>query len=378
MMKPLPVYGLLPIELVRAAGTRVWDADGKEYLDLYGGHAVISIGHGHAQWADAIAQQASTLGYYSNSVELAIQDAAAKALGAVSGLHEHDVFFVNSGAEANENAMKIASFVTGRPRIIAFRGAFHGRTSLAVSATDDEKIIAPVNRSANVVHVDLEDIDAVRSELEKGDVAGVIIEGIQGVAGCVEPSADFLRALERACADAGALLILDEIQSGCGRTGQYFAYEHAGIKPLLITAAKGIGNGFPVGAVFVHHSIELKVGSLGTTFGGGPMACAAVRAVADVMMQDALMANAAQQGGRLAEGLRSISGVNEIRGRGLMLGVVVADAAAVRRRLWREHAVLVGSSSDPQVLRLLPPLTLSLEETERTIDVFASVIQEMP
>ena len=376
-MKPTPVYSRLPLELVRAQGCTVWDSEGRAFLDLYGGHAVISIGHGHALWVDAITAQASTMAYYSNSVLMGLQDQAAAALGRVSSHDTYDVFFVNSGAEANENAMKLASFATGRSRIIAFDGAFHGRTSLAVAATDDAKIQAPINRTSQVVHVPLNDIEAVRTELSKGDVAAVIIEGIQGVGGCRMPEDNFLQALDEACKRSGALLILDEIQSGCGRTGAYFAFDHAGIEPALITMAKGIGNGFPVGAVLIHPSVDVQVGMLGTTFGGSYMACAAVKTVAEVLEAEKLMNNAEERGRQIRSGLRDISAVVDVRGRGLMLGIVLdRPCADVRTTLWKEHAILTGNSSDPNVMRILPPLSITEQDIETFIQAMKTVLEE--
>ncbi len=379
MSQPLPVYALLPIELVRGSNTTVWDAQGHPYLDLYGGHAVISIGHGQEEWAAAIATQTSTLGYYSNSVRIRIQEQAAEALGRISGRDSYRVFFVNSGAEANENALKLASFATGRRRVIAFDKSFHGRTALAVAATDDPKIVAPVNETPNVTHVPLNNIEAVRAELSAGDVAAVIIEGIQGVGGCRMPTEAFLQDLHAACTEFGALLILDEIQSGCGRTGRYFAFDHAGIEPPLITMAKGIGNGFPVGAVLVHPDIVVSNGMLGTTFGGNHMASAAVKCVVEVMEREGLMDSAAERGQQIVSALRSAPHIAEIRGRGLMLGVVLDQPSnAVRTTLWKEHGILTGSASDPNVLRILPPLTLTAAEAERFTTTLITVLSELP
>ena len=378
-MELLPVYSLLPIELVRGSNTTVWDADGNAYLDLYGGHAVISVGHARAAWATAIAEQAATLGYYSNSVRIRIQEEAAEALGRIAGRPDYRAFFVNSGAEANENAMKLASFATGRPRIIAFDKAFHGRTSLAVAATDNPKIVAPVNETPFVTHVPLNDIDAVRTELAKGDVAGVIIESIQGVGGCRMPTDAFLRELEALCTAHGTLLILDEVQAGCGRSGRYFGFDHTGINPPLITMAKGIGNGFPVGAVLVHPDIEVTNGMLGTTFGGNHMACAAVKSVVEIIESDGLMQNAAERGQQIIDALKVAPHITEVRGRGLMLGIVLDQpSGAVRTALWKEHGILTGNASDPNVLRILPPLTLSAEEAEQFTTTLTTILTELP
>ncbi|MCO6466318.1 MAG: aminotransferase class III-fold pyridoxal phosphate-dependent enzyme [Bradyrhizobiaceae bacterium] len=375
MSSPLPVYSLMPIELVRGSDCTVWDAEGTAYLDLYGGHAVISIGHAHQQWAEAIGKQAATLGYYSNSVHLQSQNDAATALGKISGREDCDVFFVNSGAEANENAFKLASFITGKPRVVAFGGAFHGRTSLAVAATDNPKIVSPVNRTTNITHVQLNDLSAVEHELKQNDVAAVIIEGIQGVGGVRSATDDFLRSLDALCASYGALLILDEIQSGSGRTGKYFAHDHAGIKPSLITVAKGIGNGFPVAAVLVSKTLPVSVGMLGTTFGGNPMACVAVTEVARAIERGNLMQNAHDRGQQLITALEHVPGIAEVRGRGLMIGVELnGPCSAVRKTLWQEHHILTGTASNPNVLRILPPLTITAEQIDRFVQALKDAL----
>lgn len=375
-MKPLPVYSLLPLTLTRGEGSTVYDADGTAYLDLYGGHAVISLGHADKPWADAIAHHAATLGFYSNSVHLPVQEQAAEALGRIAQRPNDHVFFVNSGAEANENALKLASFVTGRRRIVAFHGAFHGRTSLAVAATGDAKLIAPVNDVHSITHLPLNDIDAVRTALAAGDVAAVIIEGIQGVGGCDMPSDDFLGALAAECERTGTILVLDEVQSGCGRTGHYFAHHFAGITPPIVTMAKGIGNGFPVGAMIVDRSIDVRIGMLGTTFGGNPMACAATLAVVQGIEDRQLMQNAAERGAQLRAGLSGTRGVTELRGRGLMVGVVLdRPCNDARTALWRDHQVLTGNASNPHVLRLLPPLSITAAEIDRAIHAIRTVVE---
>ncbi|MBN9398675.1 MAG: aminotransferase class III-fold pyridoxal phosphate-dependent enzyme ['Candidatus Kapabacteria' thiocyanatum] len=374
-MNPLPVYSLMPIELVRGSMSTVWDADGNSYLDLYGGHAVISIGHAHPAYVQAIAAQAERLGFYSNSVRIRIQEEFAERLGIVSGYDTYRLFLCNSGAEANENALKLASFVTGRSRIVAFDKAFHGRTSLAVATTDNPKIVAPVNRTDNVTFVPLNDIEAVRAELDRGDVAAVIVEGIQGVGGIRMADDDFLVALDTECRKHGAMLILDEIQSGCGRTGRYFAHQHAGIRPPLVTVAKGIGNGFPIGGVLVSPDIDVWDGMLGTTFGGNHLACAAAMSVIDVMESDDLMQRAAENGAVLANMLRDVPGVTDVRGRGLMIGMDIDHgAAAVRTSLVQDHRILTGNASNPKTIRLLPALNVSREELDRFVQALSSTL----
>lgn len=373
-MNLLPVYALLDIELVKGQGSIVTDATGRDYLDLYGGHAVISIGHAHPHYVQRISEQVGTLGFYSNSVRIRIQEEVAEQLGRVSGYGDHRFFMVNSGAEANENAMKLASFATGRKRIVAFDKAFHGRTSLAVAATDNPKIVAPVNATGNITFVPLNDTAALEAVLAEGDVAAVIIEGIQGVAGVRMPTDDFLRDVERLCAAHGALLILDEVQSGSGRTGRYFAHQWAGITPQLITVAKGIGNGFPVGGLLVHPDIAVSEGMLGTTFGGNHLACAAMQAVLDVMASDDLMPHAERMGTWLMESCRALPFVREVRGRGLMIGIELdRPSSVVRAALLERHGILTGNASQPNTLRVLPPLNITEEALHRFVDALVDV-----
>lgn len=374
-MNPLPVYSLMPIELVRGSMSTVWDADGNAYLDLYGGHAVISIGHAHPTYVQAIAAQAERLGFYSNSVRIRIQEEFAERLGIISGYDTYRLFLCNSGAEANENALKVASFATGRSRIVAFDKSFHGRTSLAVAATDNPKIVAPVNRTDNVTFVPLNDIAAVRAELDRGDVAAVIVEGIQGVGGIRMADDTFLVTLDMECRRHGTMLILDEIQSGCGRTGRYFAHQHAGIRPQLITIAKGIGNGFPIGGVLVSPDIDVWDGMLGTTFGGNHLACAAALSVIDVMESDGLVQQATENGETLMSMLRDMPGVIDVRGRGLMIGMDVDQGAAgVRSSLVQDHRILTGNASNPKTIRLLPALNVSREELDRFVQALSSTL----
>ena len=322
-MNLFDVYSLYDIEPIKGRGNHVYTEDGTEYLDLYGGHAVISVGHAHPRYVDAVAKQVEALGFYSNSVINSLQTRLAEKLGKASGYDNYALFLCNSGAEANENAMKLASFATGRSKILAFRHAFHGRTSGAVAATDNPAIQAPFNKTPNVDFVPLNDIEAVKNALSSKEYAAVIIEGIQGVAGIYEPSTDFMHLLAKECKDTGTLLILDEIQSGYGRSGKFFAHQHHDVKPDIITCAKGIANGFPMGAVLISPTIEAKKGMLGTTFGGNHLACAAAIAVLDIIDDEKLIENAATVGQYLIEELKKIPEISDVRGRGLMIGFEV-------------------------------------------------------
>ena len=378
-MKLFDVYSLYPIEPVAGKGSYVYTADGTEYLDLYGGHAVISIGHAHPHYVKAIADQAARLGFYSNSVENSLQQRLADKLGALSGYPDYQLFPVNSGAEANENAMKLASFVTGRSKILAFSKAFHGRTSGAVAATDNPAIQAPFNRTLNVEFAPLNDIEAVRKALSSDEFAAVIIEGIQGVAGIRMVDDEFLRALSDVCRETGTLLILDEIQSGYGRSGRFFAHQYAGVRPDIITCAKGIANGFPMGALLISPAIEPRKGMLGTTFGGNHLACAAAIAVLDVMEQDDLVDNARATGEYLIERLREMQQrhpdkIKEVRGRGLMIGIEIAGSAAdLRRRLLFERRIFTGGAGLSTV-RLLPALSLTREQADTFLANFEEIL----
>lgn len=371
-MKLFDVYSLWPIEPVKAKGCKVWDKEGTEYLDLYGGHAVISIGHTHPHYVEAIQEQISKIGFYSNSVENSLQTELAEKLGNLSEYPDYTLFLANSGAEANENALKLASFHTDKKRIIAFNEAFHGRTSGAVAITDNPSVQAPFNKGHEVTFLPLNDIDAVVAEIEKGDVAAVIIEGIQGVAGIFLPTDDFLQKLSTACKDNNVVLILDEIQSGYGRTGKFFAHQYAGIKPDIITMAKGMGNGFPIGGLLITPEFEAKKGLLGTTFGGNHLACAAAIAVLDVMKDENLIENAKILGDYLIEQLSNHKCVKEIRGRGLMLGIdLQPEYADVRNKLLFESHIFTGGAKN-NVMRLLPPLSISKSE----IDLFLDELNE--
>ena len=315
-MKLFDVYPRFDIKLVRGEGCYVYDDIGNKYLDLYGGHAVISIGHAHVRYVDRLSKQIAELGFYSNSVEMDIQEEYATKLGKSSGCEDYNLFLCNSGAEANENAMKLASFATGRKKVVVFQGGFHGRTSLAVAATDNAKIVAPVNETENIVRVPFNDIEAVRSVLNE-DVAAVMVEGVQGIAGINVPDDQFLRDLQWSCHENGSKLILDEIQSGFGRTGKFFAHQHAGLKPDIISMAKGMGNGFPIGGILINPDIEAQAGLLGTTFGGIPLACAAGLAVLEVLESKKLISNAAEIGDDLMDELAAMPGVTDVRGKGL-------------------------------------------------------------
>ena len=368
------VYPLFDVNIVKGEGCKVWDDKGNEYLDLYGGHAVISIGHAHPCYVNMISRQVATLGFYSNSVINTLQQRVAEKLGRISGYEDYNLFFINSGAEANENALKLSSFKNGKKRVIAFKKAFHGRTSLAVEVTDNPKIVAPINANGHTAFVAMGDIDAVRAEIEKGDVTAVIIEGIQGVGGVQIPSASFLQQLQKLCNSTDTTLILDEIQSGCGRSGKFFAHQWAGIKPDIITQAKGIGNGFPIGVVLISPKFEAVYGELGTTFGGNHLACAAAGAVLDVMEEENLLENVNCVGEYLMEELKKINGIKEVRGRGLMIGIEFKEPIKeIRRRLLFEEHVFTGVSGT-NVIRLLPPLTLTMEQASDFMERFKRVL----
>lgn len=373
-MNLFDVYPLFNINIVKGEGCHVWDDKGNKYLDLYGGHAVISIGHSHPHYVKMISEQASKLGFYSNSVINKLQEEVATKLGPVSGYDDYSLFLINSGAEANENALKLASFHNGRTRVVSFDKSFHGRTSLAVEVTDNPKIIAPINNNRHVVYLPLEDTAAMKAELDKGDVCAVIIEGIQGVGGIRIPSDDFMKELREACTRNGTVLILDEIQSGYGRTGKFFAHQYNGIKADIITVAKGIGNGFPVGGVLISPMFTPSHGMLGTTFGGNHLACAAALAVLDVIKQDKLVENAAKVGAYLLDELQKLPGIKEVRGRGLMIGMEFdKPVQELRKKLLFEQKVFTGVTGT-HVIRLLPPLCLSMEEANEFISRFKTCL----
>ena len=377
-MELFDVYSLFDVTPVRAKGTRIWDDKGTEYLDLYGGHAVISVGHCHPHYVETITDQLSKIGFYSNSVRNPLQVELAEKIGELSGYPDYSLFLCNSGAEANENALKLASFHTGERRVIAFKGAFHGRTSGAVAVTDNPKIRAPFNSWHEVTFVGMNDIAAVKEELSKGDIAAVIIEGIQGVGGIIIPDDDFMRDLRDVTKEAGVPLILDEVQSGCGRTGKYFAHQWTGIRPDLITMAKGMAGGFPIGGVLISPEFVPVKGMLGTTFGGNHLAMAAAIAVADIIKDENLVQNAYEVGEYLKSRLQALTsepdanGIKEVRGRGLMIGVEFdGSIAELRRKLLFEKKVFTGVSGK-NMIRLLAPLTLSKED----VDIFIKALEE--
>lgn len=373
-MKLFDVYSLYEVEPVRGRGCYVYDAAGTEYLDLYGGHAVISIGHSHPHYVEAVSRQVARLGFYSNSVENSLQLCLAEKLGRISGYEDYRLFLCNSGAEANENAVKLASFHSGEAKVLAFSHAFHGRTSGAVAATDNPKIVSPFNRTPNVEFVPLNDLEAVERKLSEGGFCAVIIEGIQGVAGIQCPTDDFLRGLREATSRYGVTLILDEIQSGYGRTGRFFAHQYAAVRPDLITVAKGIGNGFPMAGVLIAPHFEARAGMLGTTFGGNHLACAAAIAVLDVIESERLIDNAKEIGEYLLSELRRMPRLKEVRGRGLMIGVEIdGSASELRRRLLFEKHIFTGGAGASTV-RLLPALCIGRKEADRFLTEFSDLI----
>ena len=366
-MNLFDVYPLFDINIVKGKGCHVWDENGTEYLDLYGGHAVISIGHAHPHYVEMISNQVATLGFYSNSVINKLQEQVAERLGKVCGYDDYSLFLINSGAEANENALKLASFYNGRTRVVSFNKAFHGRTSLAVEVTNNPKIIAPINDCGHVTYLPLNDIEAMKNELAKGDVCAVIIEGIQGVGGIQLPT-------DEACTAHNTILVLDEIQSGYGRSGKFFAHQYNGIKADIITVAKGIGNGFPLAGVLISPMFTPVYGQLGTTFGGNHLACSAALAVLDVIGQENLVENAAKVGEYLMTELKKFPQIKEVRGRGLMIGLEFEEPIKeLRLKLLKEQHVFTGVSGT-NVLRLLPPLCLSMEEANLFLERFRKVL----
>ena len=377
-MKLFDVYPLFDIEPVKALGSYVWDKNGIKYLDLYGGHAVISIGHSHPQYVQAITSQLENIAFYSNSVKIPLQEKLAEKLGKASGYEGYSLFLCNSGAEANENALKIASFHTNKKKVIAFGKSFHGRTSLAVAATDDKKIVAPVNETENLIFLPFNDEKALQEAINSNigeELCAVIIEGIQGVGGVNIPTISFLKKIKELCLQTGALLILDEIQSGYGRSGKFFAHQYADIQPDIITVAKGMGNGFPVAGVLISPKIQAKHSMLGTTFGGNYLACAAAIAVLDVIEKENLIANAFEMGEYLMTKLQNIEGIKEIRGLGLMVGIELElPCASIRNQLLHEYKIFTGSSSDKNTLRILPALNIQKEELDYFVNAFSKLL----
>jgi acetylornithine aminotransferase len=379
-MKLFDVYPLQPVTITRAAGSFVWGDDGTRYLDMYGGHAVISIGHTHPHWVKRIEDQLQKIAFYSNSVHLPIQEELASLLLHISGKKNYQLFLCNSGAEANENAMKLASFHTGRKKIIAFRHSFHGRTSLAAAATDNPAILAPVNATDAIIFLPLNDEEALAEcfKNNRDEIAAVITEGIQGVGGIRVAADSFLRSIREHCDQSGALMIADSVQCGYGRTGNFFAHDYAGISADIYTMAKGMGNGFPVAGVLIAPHIKPKHGMLGTTFGGNPLACAAALAVLEVMRDENLMVNATNVGNYLLEQLRGIPALQQVRGRGLMIGFdVPAELSGLKNDLLSQSHVFTGEAK-PSVIRLLPPLSLSLREADMFLQAIQSLLSNQP
>ena len=375
-MKTFDVYPLYDITIVKALGSNVWDDKGEKYLDMYGGHAVISIGHTNARYVSRLTEQLSNIGFYSNSVKIPQQAELCEALQKITKKDNYQLFLCNSGAEANENALKLASFHNGKSKVIAFTGAFHGRTSLAVAATDNPSIVAPINKTDNVIFLPFNDVKALESCFAANDdIAAVIVEGIQGVAGIVEASKEFLCAIRSMCDKYNAAYIADSVQCGCGRSGSYFSHDWAGVEADIYSMAKGIGNGFPMGAILVSDKFTAKYGMLGTTFGGNHLACAAAIAVAEEIAEHGLIENASKMGAYLIAELEKIDAVKEVRGRGLMLGIDLGeDTASIRKRLLFEEKVFVGSASNKNVVRLLPALCVNKEQADQFIAAFKRVL----
>ncbi len=375
-MELFKVYPLFNINIVKGKGCKVWDDKGQEYLDLYGGHAVISIGHCHPHYVEMMTSQLNNLGFYSNSVINKIQQEVAHRLGKISGYEDYSLFLINSGAEANENALKLASFHNGRTRVLAQEKSFHGRTSLAVEATNNPKIIAPINANNHVTYLPMNDLAAWEHELAKGDVCAAIVECIQGVGGVRMVTPEFFQGLRELCTKYGTVLIADEIQCGYGRSGKFFAHQYLGAKPDLITVAKGIGNGFPMAGVLISPEFKAVYGQLGTTFGGNHLACTAALAVMDVIEQEHLVENAAKVGSYLLHELKGFSKIKDVRGEGLMIGLEFAQPVKpLRQRLLYDYHVFTGASGT-NVFRLLPPLCLSQKEADVFLDRFKRLLDE--
>ncbi|GLB49800.1 aspartate aminotransferase family protein [Neptunitalea lumnitzerae] len=375
-MKLFNVYPLYDITPVLGKDVYVYDDKGVEYLDLYGGHAVISIGHAHPTYVTSIQEQVAKLGFYSNAIQNPLQTELAEKLGVLSGCDAYNLFLCNSGAEANENALKVASFVTGKSRVISFGNSFHGRTSAAVAATDNPKIVAPINAQQKVTFLELGDIDGVKAELEKGDVCAVILEFIQGVGGLDETTAEFYETLDALCKTNNTFLIADEVQSGYGRTGNFFAFQAYNVTPDIISMAKGMGNGFPIGGILTHPSIEAWHGMLGTTFGGNHLACAAGIAVLNVMKDENLMEHVKEVATYFKEKAAEIPDVKTIKGRGLMLGLEFDfEVVELRKKLIYDYHIFTGSANNKKLLRILPPLTVQKEHIDTFLTALKSVLQ---
>ena len=377
-MKIFDVYPLIDVTPAKAEGSYFWDENGTEYLDLYGGHAVISIGHSHPTYVKYITEQLNNIGFYSNYVKIPIQNQVAEQLIKLSGYNDYTLFLCNSGAEANENAIKLASFHTGKKKIIYFSGAFHGRTAAAVACTDNPKIVAPVNQSENFVKLPFNDLEALENEFKTNpDIAGVIVEGIQGVGGVQIPTTAFLHKIQQLCNENNAVFIADEIQSGFGRSGKFFAHQNAGVTPDIISMAKGMGNGFPVAGILISPKFKASYGLLGTTFGGNFLACAATKAVLDVIEKENLLQNAQEVGDYLVSLLQNQKNIKEIRYQGLMIGIDLAfPCNAVRTRLVKEYKMLTGNASTPNTLRALPALNVKKEDVKKFADALIQILNE--
>ena len=377
-MKLFDVYPLIDVTPAKAEGSYFWDENGAEYLDLYGGHAVISIGHSHPTYVKYITEQLNNIGFYSNYVKIPIQNQVAEQLTKLSGYNDYTLFLCNSGAEANENAIKLASFHTGKKKIIYFSGAFHGRTAAAVACTDNPKIVAPVNQSENFVKLPFNDLEALENEFKtNSDIAGVIVEGIQGVGGVQIPTTEFLQKIQELCNENNAVFIADEIQSGFGRSGKFFAHQHAGVTPDIISMAKGMGNGFPVAGILISPKFKASYGLLGTTFGGNFLACAATKAVLDVIEKENLLQNAQEVGDYLVSLLQNQKNIKEIRYQGLMIGIDLAfPCNEVRTRLVKEYKMLTGNASTPNTLRVLPALNVKKEDVKKFADALIQILNE--
>ena len=377
-MKLFDVYPLIDVTPAKAEGSYFWDENGTEYLDLYGGHAVISIGHSHPTYVKYITEQLNNIGFYSNYVKIPIQNQVAEQLTKLSGYDDYTLFLCNSGAEANENAIKLASFHTGKKKIIYFSGAFHGRTAAAVACTDNPKIVAPVNQSENFVKLPFNDLEALENEFKtNSDIAGVIVEGIQGVGGVQIPTTEFLQKIQQLCNENNAVFIADEIQSGFGRSGKFFAHQHSNVTPDIIAMAKGMGNGFPVAGILISPKFKASYGLLGTTFGGNFLACAATKAVLDVIEEENLLQNAQEVGDYLVSLLQNQKNIKEIRYQGLMIGIDLAfPCNEVRNRLVKEYKMLTGNASTPNTLRVLPALNVKKEDVKRFADALIQILNE--
>ena len=374
-MELFDVYPLYNVTPVKAEGAYVWDEKNTKYLDLYGGHGVISIGHTHPKYVKSISNQLNSIGFYSNSIQNPLQKELAEKLGRISNCENYNLFLCNSGAEANENALKLASFITGKSRIISFKNSFHGRTSAAVAATDNKNINAPINLQQKVTFLPLNDIELVIHEVGKGDVAAVIIEGIQGVGGLDEGTTPFFQEVEKVCNKKGVLLILDEIQSGYGRSGKFFAFQYHNIQPDIITAAKGMGNGFPIGGVLISNKFEAKYGMLGTTFGGNHLACAAAISVLDVIEEENLIGNVNEVYNYFSQEIEFIPKVKKVKGKGLMLGVEFDfEVGELRKKLIFDKHIFTGGSNNKNLLRILPPLNISKEQIDEFIQGLKEVL----